>query len=162
LLPARIETHEPGIAVKREGANGTVGRQEPQRGRNFERKPVDARMDPTELPAAISASALEGRCAQCAEALDMFVAAYGSEAGNCALNFLATGGVFIGGNIAAKNASRMQDPIFMKSFLDKGRMSALLADIPVKIVVNDDAGIIGAARYTLIQKAFKSGARLSA
>ena len=53
----------------------------------------------------------------------------------------------------------MKDPVFMESFLDKGRMEALLKDMPVKIVLNDDCGIIGAARYTLIQKAFgrKSG-----
>ena len=115
-----------------------------------------------DAPALISHLALEKKADICDQTLNIFVGIYGSEAGNCALNFLATGGVFIGGNIAAKNATRMQDPIFMKSFLDKGRLSALLADIPVKIVVNDDAGIIGAARYTLIQKAFKSGTRLSA
>jgi glucokinase len=118
--------------------------------------------DAPDAPALISQLALEKKAGICEQTLNIFVGVYGSEAGNCALNFLATGGVFIGGNIAAKNASRMQDPVFMKSFLGKGRMSALLADIPVKIVVNDDAGIIGAARYTLIQKAFKSGTRLSA
>src|SRR5215471_5265149 len=58
---------------------------------------VDARMDQTELPAAISASALEGRCARCDEALDLFVSAYGSEAGNLALRSVATAGVYIGG-----------------------------------------------------------------
>ena len=78
------------------------------------------------------------------------------------MNFLATGGVFIGGNIAAKNVPRMKDPVFMNSFLSKGRMRSLLADIPVKIVMNDDSGIIGAARYTLIQKAFKGPVRASA
>jgi glucokinase len=67
---------------------------------------------------------------------------------------MASGGVFIGGSIAAKIVPKMQDPIFMKSFLDKGRMQSLLVDMPVKIIVNDDAGIIGAARYTLVQKAF--------
>jgi glucokinase len=50
----------------------------------------------------------------------------------------------------------MKDPAFMKSFLDKGRMTSLLQQMPVKIVLNDDSGIIGAARYTLIQKAFRS------
>jgi glucokinase len=50
----------------------------------------------------------------------------------------------------------------MKSFLDKGRMKTLLADMPVKIVLNDDSGIIGAARYTLIQKAFRAPTRASA
>ncbi len=113
-------------------------------------------------PALISQLALEKKAAICDQALNIFVGVYGSETGNCALNFLATGGAFIGGSIAAKIAPRMQDPIFMNSFLNKGRMRSLLADIPVKIVLNDDAGIIGAARYTLIQKAFKSPTRASA
>jgi glucokinase len=53
----------------------------------------------------------------------------------------------------------MRDRVFMDSFLDKGRMRSLLTDMPVKIVLNDDAGIIGAARYTLIQKAFSRNTR---
>ncbi len=118
--------------------------------------------DAPDPPALISQLALEKKATICDQALNIFVGVYGSETGNCALNFLATGGVFIGGNIAAKIVSRMQDPIFMNSFLNKGRMRSLLADIPVKIVLNDNSGIIGAARYTLIQKAFKSPVRASA
>jgi glucokinase len=72
------------------------------------------------------------------------------------LNFLSTGGIYIGGSVAAKNVSKMKDPIFMQSFLDKGRMVSLMKEIPVSIVLNDDAGMIGAARYTLIEKAFKT------
>jgi glucokinase len=113
-------------------------------------------------PALISQLALEKKAAICDQALDIFVGVYGSETGNCALNFLATGGAFIGGSIAAKIVPRMRDPVFMNSFLNKGRMRSLLADIPVKIVLNDDCGITGAARYTLIQKAFKNSTRASA
>jgi glucokinase len=113
-------------------------------------------------PALISQLALEKKAAICDQALNVFVGVYGAATGNCALNFMATGGVFIGGNIAAKIVSRMKDPIFMNSFLNKGRMSSLLADMPVKIVMNDDSGIIGAAQYTLIQKAFKAPTRASA
>jgi len=61
--------------------------------------------------------------------------------------------------VAAKNVSKMKDPIFMESFLDKGRMVDLLKEIPVTIVLNDDSGIIGAARYTLIEKAFRTAKR---
>jgi glucokinase len=110
-------------------------------------------------PALISQLALERKSEICDQTLSIFVSVYGSETGNCALNFMATGGVFIGGSIAAKIVPKMQDPVFMKSFLDKGRMRSLLADMPVKIIVNDDAGIIGAARYTLIQKAFRAERR---
>ena len=53
----------------------------------------------------------------------------------------------------------MKDPIFIESFLSKGRLRGLLEDMPVKIVLNDDCGIMGAARYTLIQKAFGRSSR---
>jgi len=106
-------------------------------------------------PALISQLALENKAVICEQTLSTFVSVYGAETGNCALNFMSTGGIFIGGSIAAKIVPKMKDPIFMRSFLDKGRMKALLEDMPVKIVLNDDSGIIGAARYALIQKAFR-------
>jgi glucokinase len=120
------------------------------------REQIAAAKDP---PALISQLALEHKAEICEQALTIFVSVYGSETGNCALNFMATGGVFIGGSIAAKIVPKMLDPVFMKSFLDKGRMRELLSDMPVKIIVNDDAGLIGAARYTLIQKAFRAERR---
>jgi glucokinase len=67
---------------------------------------------------------------------------------------MSTGGIFICGIIAARNLSRMQDPAFMEAFLSKGRMRSLLQDMPVTVVLNDDCGLMGAARYTLIQRAF--------
>lgn len=118
--------------------------------------------DASDQPALISRMALEGKAAICQQSLSIFVSVYGSEAGNCALNFMATGGVFLGGSIAAKIVPKMRDPVFMQSFLDKGRMQSLLGDVPVKIVMNDDAGLIGAARYTLIQKAFRAAKRIPA
>ena len=110
-------------------------------------------------PAVISQLALAGKAAICHQTLAMFVSIYGAETGNCALYFMSTGGIFIGGSIAAKIVPKMKDPVFMQSFLDKGRMSALLQEIPVKIVLNDDAGIMGAARFTLVQKAFRNPTR---
>jgi glucokinase len=117
---------------------------------------IAAAADP---PALISQLAQEGKAAICDQTLSIFVSIYGAETGNCALNFLSTGGIFIGGSVAAKNVSKMKDPIFMESFLDKGRMVDLLKEIPVTIVLNDDSGIIGAARYTLIEKAFRTAKR---
>jgi glucokinase len=84
---------------------------------------------------------------------------FGAEAGNCALRYMTTGGIYIGGVIAAKIASKMQDGTFMQAFLDKGRMESILKDMPVQIIANDDCGLIGAARYTLVQKAFKGSTR---
>jgi glucokinase len=109
-----------------------------------------------DVPALLSQLALEGKAAICDQTLTIFVSVFGAETGNCALHYMSTGGIFIGGIIAAKIVSRMKDPLFMQSFLDKGRMEALLHDMPVKIILNDDCGLIGAARYTLVQKAFGS------
>lgn len=120
------------------------------------RKQMSEAHDP---PALISQLAQHNKAAICEQTMSIFVSVYGAETGNCALHFLSTGGIFIGGSIAARNLAKMKDPIFMKSFLDKGRMEPLLKDMPVKIVLNDDSGIIGAARYTLIQKAFRSPTR---
>jgi glucokinase len=115
--------------------------------------------DAADAPALISRLASEGKAPICGQALSMFVSVYGAHAGDCALTFMSTGGIFIGGSIAAKNLAKMREPVFMESFLDKGRMSELLKDMPVKVVLNDDAGILGAARYTLIQKAFDRASR---
>src|SRR5882672_12451299 len=112
-----------------------------------------------DAPAAISLLAAEGKAPICDQALSLFVSVYGAHAGDCALTFMTTGGIFIGGSIAAKNLPKMREPAFMESFLDKGRMAELLKDMPVKVVLNDDAGIMGAARYTLIQKAFDRASR---
>ena len=105
-------------------------------------------------PALISQLALEKKAPICEQALDVFVAAYGAETGNCALKFMSTAGIFIGGSIAAKIVPKMKEPAFMEAFLAKGRMRPLLEDMPVKIVMNDSSGLIGAARCALIQKAF--------
>jgi len=107
-----------------------------------------------DAPALISQLAQEGKAPICEQTMSLFVSVFGAETGNCALHYMSTGGIFVGGSIAAKNIARMQDPVFMQSFLDKGRMEALLKDMPVKIILNDDCGLIGAARYTLVQKAF--------
>jgi glucokinase len=107
----------------------------------------------------ISKAALEGKSEICEQTISFFVSVFGAEAGNCALRYMTTGGIYIGGVIAAKIAKKMQNPGFMEAFLDKGRMEAILKDMPVQIIANDDCGLIGAARYTLVQKAFKSGSR---
>jgi glucokinase len=109
-----------------------------------------------DVPALISKLAHEGKAPICDQTMSLFVSVLGSETGNCALRYMTTGGIFIGGTIASRNVARMKDPIFMQAFLDKGRMETLLKDVPVKIILNDDCGLIGAARYTLVRKAFGS------
>ena len=108
-----------------------------------------------DAPALISKLAIEGKSTLCEQTMALFVSVFGAETGNCALRYMTTGGIFIAGIIAAKNVEKMKEPSFLQAFLDKGRMSSLLKDMPVKIVLNDNCGLIGAARYTLIQKAFR-------
>jgi glucokinase len=115
------------------------------------REQMTASKDPAAL---ISQLALEKKAPICQQTMSIFVSVYGAEAGNCALKFMSLGGMFIGGSIAAKNIPLMQGPEFLEAFFGKGRMRPLLEDIPVKIVLNDDAGLLGAARYACIQKAF--------
>jgi glucokinase len=101
--------------------------------------------DPADLPSAITHSALEGRCAMCREALDMFVEAYGAEAGNLALRTTATAGVYVGGGIAPKLLPAIRDGRFMDAFRAKAPMVDLVATIPVAVILNAEAGLLGAA-----------------
>lgn len=110
-------------------------------------------------PALISKLALERKAPICEQTLSIFVGVFGAITGNCALQYMSTGGIYIGGVIAAKIVDKMRDPVFMEAFLGKGRMESLLKDIPIRIIVNDDCGLLGAARYTLVQKAFRSPSR---
>lgn len=102
--------------------------------------------DPS-APAAITNAALTHACPGCVEVLDMFVEAYGAEAGNLALRSVATGGVFVGGGIAPKIVPAMTNGSFMRAFRDKAPLDAMLRAMPVKIVMNEEAGLIGAAVY---------------
>jgi len=120
------------------------------------RDQLNAAPDP---PALISRLALDGKAPICEQTLEIFVSVFGAEAGNCALRYMTTGGIFIGGIIAAKIVEKMKAPVFLESFLDKGRMETLLKDMPVKIILNDDCGLMGAARCTLVQKAFRTPTR---
>lgn len=96
--------------------------------------------------AAITRAALAGECPLCGQVLDLFVSLYGAEAGNMALRFLATGGVYLGGGIAPKIVERLKGPGFMLAFTAKGRLSPLLETIPVKVILNERTALLGAGR----------------
>jgi glucokinase len=100
---------------------------------------------PDDVAAAVSQAGLDRRCEHCVEALSMFVDAYGAETGNLALRGVATGGVFIGGGIAPKILPALQDGRFMAAFRAKGPMTDLLSAMPVQVIVNAEAGLLGAA-----------------
>ncbi len=86
-----------------------------------------------------------GKCPVCTRTLDLWVAMYGAEAGNLALKTLARGGVFVAGGIGVKLRQRMRDGRFLRAFCDKSRFSEMLARIPVYLVLNQDAPVLGAA-----------------
>jgi glucokinase len=111
--------------------------------------------DPSDLPAKISESALEHRCPLCVEAMDIFVDAYGSEAGNLALQYVATGGVYVGGGIAPKILPALRSGSFLDAFRAKGRMHDLVTTMPVSVILNPDAGLIGAAVHAIATTAWK-------
>jgi glucokinase len=100
--------------------------------------------------AVISEVALARKADLCVKALEMFVSIYGAEAGNLALKSMATGGVYIGGGIAPKILDALLDGRFLKAFLDKGRYSQLMGQIPVRVILNEKAAILGAARFSLL------------
>lgn len=82
-------------------------------------------------------------------ALDQFVTIYGAAAGNLALNFKSTGGVYIGGGIAPQILSRLQDGRFLQAFLDKGRLRSLLEQMPIQVILNDECALLGAAVHAV-------------
>lgn len=119
--------------------------------RYFEEDPaIIAAMNAGDAPAVITRGALDGSCRMCSKALDIFVAVYGAEAGNAALRFLATGGVYLGGGIAPKILERLRGAAFMVAFTAKGRLSALVQSIPVHVVLNERTALLGAGRAAFI------------
>jgi glucokinase len=96
--------------------------------------------------AAISSAGLTGRDAVCEEALDLMVSIYGAEAGNLALKLLATGGIYIGGGIALHILPKLRQHSFLDSLAAKGRFRGMLERIPVYVILNEHAGLLGAAR----------------
>jgi glucokinase len=82
----------------------------------------------------------------------VFAEIYGAVAGNMALQLKTTGGVYVGGGIAPNILSLMKDRFFMENFLDKGRFQDWLERIPVRLILNEKASLLGAAHYALDKK----------
>jgi glucokinase len=100
----------------------------------------------TDPAAAISRAALDGTQPLAVRALEVWVAVYGAESSNLALKTMATGGLFLAGGISPKVLAKLADSVFMQAFLNKGRLRPLVESIPVQVVTNDKAGLLGAAR----------------
>jgi glucokinase len=101
--------------------------------------------DASELPARITASALASRCPQCVETLELFVSAYGAEAGNIGLRVVATAGVYVGGGIAPRILPALSNGRFMEAFRAKAPLDALVSRMPVAVILNPKSGLLGAA-----------------
>jgi glucokinase len=112
----------------------------------------------TEDPNAVIGELGESGASElCVKALDIFVSAYGAEAGNLALKILSVGGMYVGGGIAPKLLKKMQDGAFIKAFTDKGRLSDLLVQTPVRLILESRAALMGAAAYAEARAAELSG-----
>ena len=101
--------------------------------------------------ALISVAALNGENRLAQRALDLWISVYGAEAGNLALKTMATGGIFLGGGISPKILPKLTGPVFMDAFHDKGRLRPLLESVPVQVVINEKAALIGAARCAAVR-----------
>jgi glucokinase len=101
--------------------------------------------------AAISRAALDGTHPLAEKALDLWISVYGAEAGNLALKVMATGGLFLAGGISPKVLAKLTGPLFMQHFVDKGRLRPLLEAVPVYVVTNEKAGLLGAARCAAVR-----------
>lgn len=105
--------------------------------------------DPSKV---IANAALSRECELCVKALDMFVAIYGAAAGNVALLLKSTAGLYVGGGIAPKIIEKLKDGLFIESFMDKGRLTPLVTNIPVRVIMNDKTALLGAARVAARSK----------
>ncbi|MES2649698.1 MAG: glucokinase [Bacteroidota bacterium] len=98
-------------------------------------------------PAMISKAAIEKTCPVCMEAMDMFNRYLAIEGANMILKLKATGGLYLAGGIAAKNISLLDPAVWQDMFQKSGRMKALLAQVPVYVMTNEKAPLLGSAYY---------------
>lgn len=102
------------------------------------------------VPVIVNAALNEDKPSRlCQATLNMFVSILGAEAGNLVLRMMASGGIYIGGGIPPRIIPTLQRGPFMEAFRHKGRMSMLMDEIPVSMILNHRAALMGAARYGL-------------
>lgn len=104
-----------------------------------------AALPETEQPAELTRLALERQEPLAAAAFDIFATVLARELGNAALEYLALGGVALAGGIPPRILPLLQQPHFLATIVDKGRFTALLRSLPIRIVIDKDAALLGAA-----------------
>ncbi len=121
-------------------------------GRSVEPEWLSKSMEEKDPPRAITEAALAHQEPLCVETLNTFVSILGAAAGNLALTGTTTGGIYLGGGILPKILPMLKEAIFMKAFTDKGRFRDYLKRIPVRVILNEKAALLGAARFALEMK----------
>ncbi|AFH49672.1 Glucokinase [Ignavibacterium album JCM 16511] len=104
------------------------------------------RMKTEDRAIVISEMALAQKDKVCEKALEIFASVLGAHSGNLVINLLATGGVYLGGGIPHKILSKLKDGVFIKSFVNKGRLNPIVEETPVYVINNNLAALQGAAR----------------
>jgi len=110
---------------------------------------VEERLAAEDPPRVIVSSALAGRSATCGEALRFFCRIFGAAAGNLALQYNASGGVVLGGGLSPAILPALSKGEFLEAFLDKGRFRGFLEKVPVKVILDESAALLGAARFAI-------------
>ena len=105
----------------------------------------------------ITEAGLAAKAEICERTLDMLVSAYGAEAGNLALKVMSVSGLYLGGGIAPRLLEKLKDGTFLRAFQDKGRLSQLLINIPVRVILESRAAVLGAAAYAEARAAEMTG-----
>ena len=118
-------------------------------GRGKELPTVADAMKAADPNRVISKFADSGDCPMCVQTLEIFAGCLGAEASNMALKTMASGGVYLGGGIPSKILPRIQSVGFLHAFNDKGRLSSIVENTPVMVILNDQAALIGAGYYAL-------------
>jgi glucokinase len=115
------------------------------RGVHPESPSARARIASGEDRGAVIATEADAGDPLCAWVMERFVRALANEASNAALHALARGGVYLAGGVAQKNVARLRDGVFALMYADKGRLSPVVAEIPVFVVLDEDLSLRGAA-----------------
>jgi glucokinase len=110
---------------------------------------VRERISSEDAGSVVGEAGRPGSCPACAQAVDLFVSLYGAQTANLALTVLSLGGVYVGGGIVTKLLPAVTKGAFLEAFRDAGRFGALLAEMPVEILLDPKAGRLGAARVAL-------------
>jgi glucokinase len=110
---------------------------------------VEARIASEDPPRVIVSAGVTGSSDTCRETLRFFAGLFGAVAGNLALQYVATGGVVLGGGVSPAILPVLGEGAFLEAFRDKGRFRGFLEKVPVKVILDETAALLGAARYAL-------------